>query len=236
MSLISKKLEEKQTTPHYYYTIYETIRYLSPSLKEHCPPRFKPQNILVSKENKVYICDMGISSNLNDETSLVTFLQKGTIYYQSPEIILENKISKPSDIYSLGIIIYELLFNTLPFKLTDLSLDNIKTFSKEIMIPPIETTDNNILYLYNLMKKCVFLDMNKRMTIEVIEKETQFYINNLISWTKNGISKHNIILQNDINDSNSKLSLLNYKINNINTTLKELQKEEESILKLKEKI
>ena len=127
----------------------------------------KPQNILVSKDYRVFICDMGISKIDQTITNSITVIGAGTLFYIAPEIS-ENKFNKSSDIYSFGIILFELLFHRLPFD----SIEHFqKMFTKGIMIPDFESKDINSLLLFELMKKCVKVKMDERPTIQVIQKE-----------------------------------------------------------------
>ena len=72
----------------------------------------KPSNILFDKLNNVKITDFGMSINLNENKLLGNSKgsdEYGTFTYLSPESLKENIYSKYSDIYSLGIILFELL-------------------------------------------------------------------------------------------------------------------------------
>ncbi|UQS85327.1 Stk1 family PASTA domain-containing Ser/Thr kinase [Apilactobacillus apisilvae] len=75
----------------------------------------KPQNILITKDKNVKITDFGIAlmDNLLPLTKTNSIV--GSIHYISPEQILGKAITKKSDIYSLGIILYELLVGSVPF-------------------------------------------------------------------------------------------------------------------------
>jgi serine/threonine protein kinase len=69
------------------------------------------------------ISDFGISKILNDNIT-TTITQKGTPIYQSPEQFpQDNKpiVGKPADIYGFGSIIYEVIFETLPWSLEGIS-------------------------------------------------------------------------------------------------------------------
>ncbi|BBB31884.1 hypothetical protein TTHT_0260 [Thermotomaculum hydrothermale] len=75
----------------------------------------KPGNILIDQELKCKIMDFGIAKLQNSSlTQTGTFL--GTPSYASPEQIMEGKVDHRSDIFSLGIVTYEMLTGKLPFK------------------------------------------------------------------------------------------------------------------------
>ena len=80
----------------------------------------KPGNILVDKELRCKIMDFGIAKLQNSSlTQTGTFL--GTPSYASPEQIMEGKVDHRSDIFSLGIVTYEMITGKLPFKGQSLS-------------------------------------------------------------------------------------------------------------------
>lgn len=82
----------------------------------------KPSNILVSDANRVMLLDFGIAKLLSDgtasETELTVFGGRAmTPDYASPEQIAGESLGTTSDIYSLGVILYELLTGSRPYRL-----------------------------------------------------------------------------------------------------------------------
>lgn len=75
----------------------------------------KPQNILMDESEKVKITDFGIAMALEDTSFTRTNSVLGTVHYLSPEQARGGTATKKSDIYSLGIVLYELLTGELPF-------------------------------------------------------------------------------------------------------------------------
>ena len=75
----------------------------------------KPQNILMDAEGNVKITDFGIAMALNATAHTKTNSVIGTVHYLSPEQARGGMATKKSDIYSLGIVFYELLTGELPF-------------------------------------------------------------------------------------------------------------------------
>jgi serine/threonine protein kinase len=74
----------------------------------------KPENILIAKEsNKAKITDFGVSRRFED--AWVWTKRHGTEAYMAPEVALEGKRSKVSDIYSLGVMLYEMTTGSLPY-------------------------------------------------------------------------------------------------------------------------
>lgn len=75
----------------------------------------KPQNVLMNSEDDVKITDFGIAMALNSTVHTKTNSVLGTVHYLSPEQARGGMATKRSDIYSLGIVFYELLTGKLPF-------------------------------------------------------------------------------------------------------------------------
>ncbi|MCM3709986.1 Stk1 family PASTA domain-containing Ser/Thr kinase [Sporosarcina luteola] len=75
----------------------------------------KPQNILMDAEGNVKITDFGIAMALSATAHTKTNSVIGTVHYLSPEQARGGMATKKSDIYSLGIVFYELLTGELPF-------------------------------------------------------------------------------------------------------------------------
>jgi len=75
----------------------------------------KPENILVSSSGDLKICDFGIAKYVGELTRTKTFKGWGTVFYMAPECWLFDTNSIQMDVYSLGIIFYELCTLQKPF-------------------------------------------------------------------------------------------------------------------------
>lgn len=75
----------------------------------------KPQNILLDRDGNVKVTDFGIAVALSATALTQTNSVLGSVHYLSPEQARGGKATKKSDIYSLGIVFYELLTGELPF-------------------------------------------------------------------------------------------------------------------------
>ena len=76
----------------------------------------KPQNIMLLKNGIIKVTDFGIAKLPNAETVTVKDSAIGTVYYISPEQASGDKIDARSDIYSLGVMMYEMAAGVLPFQ------------------------------------------------------------------------------------------------------------------------
>ena len=75
----------------------------------------KPQNILMDEKGNIKIADFGIAVALNQSAITQTNSVLGSVHYMSPEQTRGGMVTKQSDIYSLGIILYEALTGHVPF-------------------------------------------------------------------------------------------------------------------------
>ncbi|MDE7425939.1 MAG: Stk1 family PASTA domain-containing Ser/Thr kinase [Lachnospiraceae bacterium] len=73
----------------------------------------KPQNIIISKEGKVKVTDFGIAKAVTSDT--ITSNAMGSVHYLSPEQARGGFSDEKSDIYSLGVTLYEMLTGRVPF-------------------------------------------------------------------------------------------------------------------------
>lgn len=76
----------------------------------------KPHNILIDKEGNVKITDFGIAVALSQNSITQTNSLLGSVQYISPEQARGNLVTKQSDVYSLGIVLYEMLTASVPFE------------------------------------------------------------------------------------------------------------------------
>lgn len=76
----------------------------------------KPQNIMISDDGKIKITDFGIATALNSNQVTQTNSVMGSVHYLPPEQASGKGATIKSDIYSMGIMLFELLTGKLPFK------------------------------------------------------------------------------------------------------------------------
>lgn len=79
----------------------------------HCD--IKPQNILVDKYLNPKITDFGIAKMVSNQTMVYTPTVMGSVHYLSPEQATGGHVTASSDVYSLGVVLFEMLTGKVPF-------------------------------------------------------------------------------------------------------------------------
>ena len=74
----------------------------------------KPQNILIGSNNVIKLCDFGFARAMSNKTMVLNSV-KGTPLYMAPELVQEQPYNHTADLWSLGVILYELFVGTPPF-------------------------------------------------------------------------------------------------------------------------
>ena len=96
----------------------------------------KPQNILISANGVVKLCDFGFARAMSNNTVVLTSI-KGTPLYMAPELVQEMPYNHTADLWSLGVIIYELFVGQPPFY-----TNSIYSLIQLIIKEPVRFPDN----------------------------------------------------------------------------------------------
>jgi eukaryotic-like serine/threonine-protein kinase len=76
----------------------------------------KPQNVLIDAEGRAKLTDFGISRQLEEDGMTATGRVLGTTDYVAPEQAMGRKVDPRTDVYSLGVVLYEMLVGQVPFQ------------------------------------------------------------------------------------------------------------------------
>jgi serine/threonine protein kinase len=161
--ILDSKLNEKQKT-HIIRQICLGIEYLHDLGLMHRD--IKSHNIIVNEGFDVKIIDFGLSRTLGKyEVEKDPFC---TPAFACPNVLLAKPYNKQIDIWSLGVTIYFIIYETIPFDSRDSVLESA---SKGISFPAKKTI-KNYLVLEDLISKCLEPKLDKRITIkEIINHE-----------------------------------------------------------------
>jgi serine/threonine protein kinase len=133
--LNKKKKLPLETACGYTLKIAEGVQYLHEQAILHLD--LKPDNIMVTPADDIKILDFGLANHLNHHDLLAQDLPgpKGTPYYIAPEQLCGRRNYRESDIYSLGILLYEMLTGQLPHGRSK-KLSRVRYRIKRDPIPP----------------------------------------------------------------------------------------------------
>lgn len=159
----------------------------------------KSQNILVSNSGEIKVTDFGIAKSSDSATITNSGKILGSAYYISPEQAKGNFVDCRSDIYSFGVVLYEMFTGKLPFTQgtpVNIALQHIQVDP----IEPIEFNDKLPIGINNLIIRC--LQKNPALRYQNI-KEIR---NDLLAIQNN---KKHFVAKYNVNDSTMVMDPLN---------------------------
>jgi serine/threonine-protein kinase len=149
----------------------------------------KPDNILVNTQEQVKLLDFGIAKIVDENQSSKTQTQIFTPDYAAPEQLSGDRCTAATDIYSLGIILFELLTNSKRFELSNLSItDKIKAISIPIQpdlseVQSVTKLPYSLIQLkgplHNIINKAMHVDFRRRYdSVASLVSDVQRYLEN----------------------------------------------------------
>lgn len=143
----------EDTAYKYFKQVIKAVEFLHENNLIHRD--IKPENILLTKNDKVKLCDFGCCVDIK-QGYRETFC--GTFEYMAPEIIKELPYNQAVDIWSLGILLYELLHGFSPFSNRTDNQRDLSEIFKNILI-------NNLNFKNNISQSCKDLIKSKDFKI-----------------------------------------------------------------------
>ncbi|MFT4451375.1 Stk1 family PASTA domain-containing Ser/Thr kinase [Parvimonas sp. G1425] len=114
----------------------------------------KPHNIIIDENLNVKVTDFGIARIATSSTITYTSSVLGTVHYISPEQAKGKFIDEKSDIYSLGVVMYEMVTGKVPFD-TDNAVGIAMQHINEPLVEPIKFVPNLESWLNAIIVKCM---------------------------------------------------------------------------------
>ena len=125
----------------------------------HCD--LKPQNIMIDAEGNVRIVDFGVARSLRAKGMTETGMMIGTPEYMSVEQVEGKKVDQRSDIYSLGVILYEMVTGKVPFR-ADTPLSTALKHTTDVPLDPRDVKPEIPEDLGHVILRCLERDMERR--------------------------------------------------------------------------
>ena len=119
----------------------------------------KPQNIIISNDGKVKVTDFGIARMVTSKTT--TTVAMGSVHYTSPEQARGGYSDEKSDIYSIGITLYEMVTGQVPFN-GDTTVEVAMKHLQEEITPPSELVPDIPYSLEQIILKCTQKNAERR--------------------------------------------------------------------------
>ncbi len=121
----------------------------------------KPQNVMRDKSGRILVMDFGMARTLEGDGMTQTGALVGTMEYMSPEQALAGNLDQRSDLFAVGLILYELLTGKMPYK-AESALASLIKRNQERAIPVSDHDKTIPPALSNIVSKCLERDTSLR--------------------------------------------------------------------------
>ena len=111
----------------------------------------KPENILIGADRCVKVCDFGLARSMSQQSLVMTSI-KGTPLYMAPELVQEQPYDHTVDLWSLGVILYELFVGKTPFYTTSM-YTLMQRIAKDVVPWPNSMSPSFKSFLQGLLNK-----------------------------------------------------------------------------------
>ncbi|MCR3956104.1 MAG: Stk1 family PASTA domain-containing Ser/Thr kinase [Gudongella sp.] len=150
---------------------------LSNAHKNHIIHRdIKPHNIMVTEDNRVKVTDFGIARAVTSSTITTTSSVLGSVHYFSPEQARGGYTDEKSDIYSLGIVMYEMMTGKVPFN-GDTPIGVALKHVQEEIVPPADASEDIPKEVNDIIMKCVMKRQSDRyQNVDELLRDLRAYI------------------------------------------------------------
>ena len=144
----------------------------------------KPQNIMLLRDGTVKVADFGIAHFTNNDNTYCKGEAIGSVHYVSPEQAKGSFVDNRTDLYSLGVVMYEMITGRLPFE-GDTPVSIALQHINSIALPPSIFAENVPPQLEEITMKAMNPSLSKRYTsaaqilkdLEKFQNEQQFKLN-----------------------------------------------------------
>ena len=170
----------------------------------------KPNNILLCEDGTVKVMDFGLAKLIQEHGEQSTVTQTaGTLFYMSPEQIKGSKIDNRSDIYSIGMTIYEMLTGRIPFERGSGDFNIQKQIIEGKIVPPDNYNSGLPKPLVKFIMKAIDKNPEKRFRniTEMLSDLYQFETYEKTGEEKTKIISDNIPIAKDFGRNKKKIIL-----------------------------
>ncbi|KAM3140380.1 hypothetical protein pb186bvf_007540 [Paramecium bursaria] len=161
----------------------------------------KPQNIMIADDGHIKLIDFGLAKDLKDNEYTQSFC--GSPAYLSPEVVNGDGASKATDVYSIGLLLYEMLFGYPPFYTT-----NVDELLNNIRYGRVNTDHFKNQLVQKILGKMLDQNPNNRPTLKQIKQDLFFAEIDWIKFQQKEVVPPKLIKQHESKSKNGYVDVL----------------------------